>query len=191
MKEQLCGLIHDVSYSAFLTAFWPNLIATIIGVFLGVFGALWLNNRESRNASRRKIVEDRHRLQASLSILGRSVDRNYPYLQALRMQSDMNAVTLVPGLEVSTWNAVQADIMELLSDPTLRGDLARYFEWMSRINRLNDMYVDIRYRTAPTHDGLLSVTIEALTENAKKALVETERLSAQLRSLISNAQYAA
>jgi hypothetical protein len=87
-------------------------------------------------STRETARRDAARLGELRKALCDAIDRNLPVLASLAGLPD-NAIMHDSGLETAIWDVWKGDVVQLVKDPVLRGDLALFFERLERIDRLN------------------------------------------------------
>jgi len=60
----------------FLSAFWPNAAATVVGIVLGLPVALWINRLALKNAGRSTLSNQAQRLDHALQVLISAMENN-------------------------------------------------------------------------------------------------------------------
>jgi len=101
------------------SAFWPNLASTILGVAFGVPIALKLNRGNVTHAERVRAAAERARIVESLASLRRSLEGNKQRLQTLLQALERDQMPFPLVLDVSTWDALAAQLAGSLKEPDL------------------------------------------------------------------------
>lgn len=111
----------------FFKSFWPNLLATLGGVLIGVPVALWLTGRAREYQAREERAANDERLSHALEVLAVAIQDNLGLLKESRDGIAKGYVTGLP-LNVSAWDAAKSDITPLLRDTKLKVLAAHHFE---------------------------------------------------------------
>lgn len=175
------------STNGFFEAFWPNLASTVLGIFLGVPLALWVNKRMVSYGERLKAGERQQILNTALEMLGSALVANRDRLDILVESLGGNRARFDTELDLATWEAVKPVIADQLRDPLLHGRLAYHFSRLASITKLNDMYLNYAAGIAAalggsdrTRDALQVYLLVSATQQR----VEAE----ELQTLVSNSQ---
>jgi hypothetical protein len=138
----LYGLTDRFNDSSFWDAFWPNMAATFIGVALGIPSALWINRVATRASNRREQLRQIEQLRSLATTLQTSIQHN---LEPLRLLAALtpDSICWVTGLEHAIWQISQEDAVKVLSNYALKVDLARHFENLAQLEKLNDQYIKL------------------------------------------------
>jgi hypothetical protein len=136
-----------MTWEAFWIAFLPAVAAALVAVVVGIPVALWID-RVVRNLHYREIAQrDAVRLAQLSSSLSEAINRNITALQQIANLPAPSAL-YVSGLDVSLWDVWKGDVVQLLPDPVLRGDLAIFFNHLDVIERLNDQLLRLHTSAA-------------------------------------------
>jgi hypothetical protein len=176
--EGLCGLIHRFSYAAFWDAFWPNMAATFVGAALGIPAALWINRMAVRAANRQEHLREAQRLDTLATTMQATIEHN---TEPLRTLADLSpeSVCWVTGLEHAIWETSRDDVVSLLPQFELKVDLARYFENLVQLEKLNERYTAMFTEPSdqPSHAFNVRMTIHSLiTAIARQSLGRSRRV---------------
>jgi hypothetical protein len=121
----------------FWASFLPNFVATVLGAGLGVLGALWLDRTAQRRAEAQRQRERAARLREVARILVSSLRIN---ANELRVIASLGAgkMLIFPHVEFGSWPALRDEAFDLIPSMELKRDLARHFEWVTRIVAATD-----------------------------------------------------
>ncbi len=128
-------------WSGFLRDFWPNLVATVIGLILGLPIALWTNRWMLAHEQRAEGVEALARLRVGLESIRAAVVSNTRRSKQLVDLLRNNEAILDLGIDTTTWEVNRTDVVPLIRDPALRTRLGHYFERVATACRLGDALV--------------------------------------------------
>jgi hypothetical protein len=143
-----------------------QLLATWLAIFLATtFGIYAVETLDlGRRTERAEQARERQRLAAQMAV---DQARLHDALTALRSSLDHNRRQLgerggglpriivegqapwEPQLDAATWDAVQADVVSLLHDPTLAAKLARHFEEIRSLATRVDRYFQFSWAPWP------------------------------------------
>jgi hypothetical protein len=149
--EQVPELATSASaLERFLEAFWPSLASTALGVVLGLPVALWVNRRAMHWSERAKRKEEEGQLRLALGEVRASVDRNRSNAKKLQQAPGSLKLYNYPELDTMTWDAVRADIVNYLEDPSLRSMISRHYAQVAMLERYCEMYIRYSYEMHPS-----------------------------------------
>jgi len=156
--------------TSFWDTFWPTLAATVIGVIpsiaLGFPLALAVDRRVRARAAREAERQESTRLAQLRTSLCDAIDRNVRALHGLA-SLPADGIMHVSGLEVALWDVWKEDVIRLLRDPILRGDLALFFGDVLRIEGLNQELVRLYTST----DAAMAVRATETRETVRELLI--------------------
>jgi len=128
-----------MNWDSFLSDFWPNLAATVVGVTLGIPIGLWTNRKMIAHEKQTQDAEDRARfrtgLEEVLAIL-RANAFNAEVTVCILRDEVVEDVPPDPKLDSTAWEAYRSDVASMLRDPRLHVRLALYFERVALAKRL-------------------------------------------------------
>ena len=132
-----------VSENDFWITFLPNVVATLVGVILGVPIAMWLNRLSLSATNRRDEFEGRKRLRHGLEALIAALVHNQAALQAIAAQVVEGRIPFDSAIDAVAWDASRSEIVPFLRDPDLHRKAALYFSRVESLRRLTGMYLDV------------------------------------------------
>lgn len=126
--------------TTFWAQFWPDLLATLIGVVAGISGSLWWDRRRGVNA--RKVEE-----RTLLVIIGRSIVRNQQLQEQAREIADKpQGEDAVPdfAMDVGPLDAVVPRFAQLSSDAALVERVLEIHYMVREVDRKSVAWWDAR-----------------------------------------------
>jgi len=172
---------------AFLTAFWPNAAATIVGVVLGLPIALWINRLALKNAEQSNLALKVQRLDHALTVLVAAMESNLLLLESYASILADSKVTWHLNLDVSAWEAIKDDFAAELTDPDLRRQLAFHFRELNSLLSLNAEYLGFSFGTNASMSGSEQVKA-SIKANMQSMCEELQRQATQIIDLSKSAQ---
>jgi len=134
--------------------FWVQTLAGIIGVFVGVWLALVTDrHRQAKEAAERERERAEQFARARHTVLG-SVVKNTGEAIRLRSQVDKrkSSELIHTELEVSVWNAIQAQFMQACHDIDERVRFAQFFDGVRILQEFFDFHRDLQLSIAGAID---------------------------------------
>ena len=132
---------------AFLIAFWPNVVATLVGVVVGLPIALWVNRLALRGAEQTAKSGQAHRADHALQVLISAMQGNGTLLREYAEVLATAKVRWRLGLDVSAWEAIKTDFIAELTDSSLRREAAFHFSQLEVLTVLNQEYLQFIFGT--------------------------------------------
>jgi hypothetical protein len=175
---------------AFVTAFWPNAAATIVGVVLGLPVALWINRLALKNTERGAHRAQVQRLDHALQVLISAMESNQSLLAEYANVLSESKVSWRLNLDVSAWDAIKADIVAELTDPDLRRQLAFHFMKLNALRDLNQEYLGFAFGTNASMSGSEKVR-ESIKTNMKTMCEELQKHAVELVALCKTSRNSA
>lgn len=189
LNELVCGYswICSPSWGAFFSTFWPDLSATLIGVFLGFYFANAINRKMSKNDHIGVLTLKTQRLDRALQALEITINGNTELLK------DYNEKVITKGnvkwgtqIDSSAWDAVGGDLVGELTPANFRRSLAHYFKLVKDFEQLNLYYYNLVFdrqmdqphefnNLSSVNAGLQSL-IKDLVEDGPKLVKEGDRV---------------
>jgi hypothetical protein len=166
---------------AFLTAFWPNLAATLVGVALGLPIAMWVNRLALRGAERTAQKSQAQRVDHALQVLISAMQANAVLLREYAELLAAGKVKWRLALDVSAWEAIKGDFIAELTDPALRQEVAFHFSQLTVLGALNQEYLGFGFGTNASMSGA-DATRTSIGQNLKTMCNE---LSARADALVT------
>lgn len=139
----------DLVAVTFWGSLWPNLVATLVGVIVGLPTALWLNRRFLAHAHRLEQARERTQLASSLAVVSDTLSANLPRFEEVTSGVAAGLFTYDTEIDVGAWDGVRDEFPRLLHDPELLGRLASHFWRVQAFERLNQMWAE---RCLEKHD---------------------------------------
>jgi len=136
--------------SAWLVEFAVNTLAGIVGVFVGVWLALISDRRrEARTEAQREKERALQFQRARHTVLG-SIVKNTGEATRLRRRIDERKASEIihTNLEVSVWNAVQAQFMESCHDIDERVRFAQFFDGVRGLQAFFEFHRELQLSIA-------------------------------------------
>lgn len=122
--------------------FWPQFVATLGGVLIGVPLALFVDRRGRRWSQRQAQEEESKLLAQALRVLRGALEGNQRQLQGLHEHLERKAsIPLWSKIDIVSWDAVRGDILSRLGDLELAANLARHFAGIRQLVRGHDRLV--------------------------------------------------
>ena len=174
------------SMDAFLSAFWPNLAATLVGVALGLPIAMWVNRLALKGTERTTQKVQSQRVHHALQVLVSAMEANGGLLREYAQVLSVGQLKWQLGLDVSAWDAIKADFVAELTDPSLRREVAFHFSQLVVLTALNQEYLAFNFGTnASMSDS--NKTRNSIGETLKKMC---SHLSLQADNLVATSRVA-
>jgi len=174
----------------FLTAFWPNAAATIVGVVLGLPIALWINRLTLKSAEHSTLQLKVQRLEHALRVLIAAMEANLVLLADYAKVLSDSKIAWRLNLDVSAWEAIRDDLAAELTDPDLRRQLAFHFMTLKALRALNQEYLGFAFGTNASMSSAEKVR-ESIKTNMQLMCQELQAQATQLIALSKAAQHSA
>jgi hypothetical protein len=168
----------------FLTAFIPNLAATLVGVGLGLPIALWLNRLALRGAEKTSKRADAQRVDHALDVLISAMQINASLLRDYEKVLTASKVRWRLGLDVVAWDAIKADFVADLTGSSLRREVAFHFYQLAMLTTLNQEYLQFSFGTNASMSGAdatrvslrshLKTMCKELSQQSDKLILESK-----------------
>ena len=123
----------------FLTAFFANFAATVLGVLIGLPLAMWTNRKIAAHGESQRRANEESRLAHALEVVARALSHNRDRFEFLAGVLAETHATFDPALDSSAWEATKGEIAPLLRDSELQHRLAYHF---ARVQSLCDLHKD-------------------------------------------------
>lgn len=166
---------------AFLTAFWPNLAATLVGVALGLPIAMWVNRLALRGAERTARKSQAQRVDHALKVLISAMQANAVLLREYAELLESGMISWRLRLDVSAWEAIKGDFVAELTDPALRQQVAFHFSQLVVLSAINQEFLGFNFGTNASMSGARDTRTQ-LCQTLKSMCID---LSAQGESLVT------
>jgi hypothetical protein len=178
-----------LNWDTFWATFWPGLAATIVGVLLaailGIPAGLAVDRFVRRRTARETGKVEAQILERLRDHLCDAMDRNIRSLSQIAQLPD-GAIWPVTGLEVAVWDVWKADVIRLVPDPTLRGDLALFFGSLQLVEYLNRELLRVTTSVDAAMGGAdksRKLFYGLLTKNAAQAMVAGQEVRGRLATV--------
>jgi hypothetical protein len=138
-----------------LVDFFVELVAGILGVFVGVWLALIADRRrQSHEKAQREQERTQQYQRARHTVLG-SVVKNTGEASRLRNRVDQRKPSelIHTELEVAVWGAVQSQFMEACHDVDERVRFAQFFDGVRKLQAFFDFHRDLQLSIASAADN--------------------------------------
>ncbi|MDA8325457.1 MAG: hypothetical protein M0033_04495 [Nitrospiraceae bacterium] len=122
----------------FWAAFLPNLVATILGVVLGLPVALYVNRRLTERQRALDRAERTKRRDDSASVLIAACEYNMKVLDRVKELALEGKALRNPDLRSTTWDIVNHMFSPLCPDPVLLQKLSHHWLRLQRLEQLNE-----------------------------------------------------
>jgi hypothetical protein len=162
-----------------LASFLLETASGLVGVFAGVVLALWTERkRESRQQAREQAALDQDLAHARRLVLS-SVVKNTSEAKTLGsvVERDEDPYLFEISFELAVWEATQVQFMRLAAVDE-RVLLSRFFDQVSRLNRLMEFHRQLRVQLELRQMGLDSGDRSLLAQSARRlhAVAEDVRI---------------
>jgi len=129
--------------------------------------ALAIDRVVGQRATLESAKRERARLGELQKALIDAINRNATVLRSLANLRG-TAITHASGLEMAIWEVWKADVIHLVKDSVLRGDVALYFEDLERVDALNRELVRL-YTSGTCHwvclnDGTCMASLDGASD---------------------------
>jgi hypothetical protein len=129
-----------MSFVAFWGSLWPNLVATLVGVIVGLPTALWLNRRFLAHAHRLEQARERSQVASMLAVVSDTLSANLPRFKEASTAVAAGLFTYDTEIDVAAWDGVRGELPRLLNDPELLGRLSSHFSRVQAFEHLNETW---------------------------------------------------
>jgi hypothetical protein len=136
--------------SPFVQAFLPNLVATILGVVLGLPAALYVNRRLlAFQRDHERAIELRQR-DAAIDVLLGAFEYNKKVLERMKELAVEARVMRNVDLQVTAWEVAGPVLSSRCDNPRLLQQLGHHWTRLQRLEVLNAIVFDRTVGLAPT-----------------------------------------
>jgi hypothetical protein len=137
----------------FWSDFLSHLLATVIGVVIGVPIALWIHHRALMHREERRRASDRDEVAHAVDVLTLALEANRPRLQRLAQAVAQHQALYDSGLDASAWDAVQPFLTSDLGSSAIRPRLAYHFSRVAAVRGLSDLLMRYTVGAESVFDG--------------------------------------
>ena len=179
----------DAASSSFWSKFWPAVVATFVGVAVGVPGALRIQRVLTGQADRTAKQEDDNLRRNVMATLARSVRSNSVALSALhdRLANEHSGAALVTRIDLGTWEATRDEAVRLITDQPLRVALVRYVSRLAGCDRAAVVLSEALMRQWVTTGGGTNPFILPLRREVLAEISELAAISSSLEAALTDA----
>lgn len=164
---------------SFLSAFWPNAAATLVGIVFGLPIAMWVNRLALKSIERAALKSQSQRLDHALQVLISAMETNKGILREYTQVLSESKVRWRLSLDISAWDAIKTDFISELTDPSLRRNLAFHFAQLLFLTNLNQEYLGFAFGTNASMSGSAK-TKESICTNLKTMCEELDQHAGEL-----------
>lgn len=172
--------------SQFLDQFWAQVVATILGIAIGIPVAFFLD----RKARARDQTEERnHRIERTAEIatlLVGSLEHNRSMVTSIRTSVGNGLGLLEMGLDRARWAMVSNEASRLFTDADLVGEIAHIYEELDGLERLVLLHRDYeigQLSTIPDAGSVRPQLIDAVQTNADDVKTKIDNVLPRLTPL--------
>lgn len=173
----------------FFDQFWPNLVATGLGIALGIPAALSGERLlERRRDTADKARRDQRRAILAMSLI-ESLEHNHEMLEQVRSTIATRGQGFFGlGFDIGRWEMVRTEASVLFEDVELVGSLASLYEELTKVEELVDLHRDYEVgslSSSPHAPTVLTQLVEHLTEHCESLLAAIDDLLGKLRTYLN------
>jgi hypothetical protein len=175
--------LWPITVEQFFANFWPNLVATVGGVAIGIPAGLFLSNLAQRRQAESERGASNERLYHGLDVLTVAVRENLQLLKQVQTAfGKPNAYVTGLPLNTSAWDAAKADITPALRNTKLKVQLASHFEQLTLFSSHVERHAEYFIGMPATLFGA-----ESIRQRLGNQLVEfTNRLVTEAEQLLAD-----
>jgi hypothetical protein len=168
---------------AFWQSFVSNAFATLIGITLGVYGALWLNNYQERKTEKERKKKILKSLYDELDYCKTELDR-----MADRENIKLESGVLSSILRNEIWNAYSdGGELEWIKDVSLIAQIADSYYSIRAVSDLADRYYDsVQYATEESSARRINEVFDTLVLAINYSAGSVRETMDTIRGLIPN-----
>ena len=174
--------------------YWPNFVATISGLLIGIPISLWLDRKITSWRERDKREEERQRIIQASEMLFQAFDGNNAQMKSLEdtVRQKMGKENL--EIDYTAWDAIKPDVIHYLHNPTLQYGLSRHFSRMEYLVKVSDMYTSYQFGiesaviTKKNRKRIVKALVEYLLDLIPELIEEANKLRCDLEKETLNIQ---
>lgn len=165
----------------FFEGFWPNFIATALGILIGIPAALWVNRYAVKAAEAAQRNTEKQRLQQALDVVSRAIKGNKALVDQVVAMLPSGYVWGLP-LDLSAWEVTQGEIIPYLRDASVQQRLAYHFSQLNLLVKQVDLHTS--YHIGVT--SALSNAAQIRTAIGPQIVAMANRLSGEASQLVAD-----
>lgn len=180
-----------INTSEFFKDFLPGFIATVLGIPIALPFALWTNSLIVAQTEKAKQKEEAASLFRSLTAIKEALTFNSLHFGIMLQTFKDNRIPLDDHVDSSTWDAVKADVVQYLDDPSLKRRIAYHFSRMKELHRLQAVYIENTVGTTaslwqepPLKQGLSEYLPEMIAKLLKEAQLLSEAIDLEQAKIL-------
>jgi hypothetical protein len=152
--------------------FFSNLIATIIGVILGLPLALLTNRLIVSIEQKKERIKIQNRTYKALQYLINPIDANIGLMVKLQETIIVGKGKINFEINYSAWEGIKSDIIQYVQNPILKYDASRYFTRMKYLIKVNDYYLSLLFMVINCNKKSIKVILDENLKNTSFYLCE-------------------
>ncbi len=145
---------QQTTCAPFWGTFWPDLVATLVGVGLGLPIGLYINSRLIKSTRGAEERARKDALARAAAALRWSITWNGEKAELLVRDIRQGDVPIMTPLETERWEATKAEFVRVAHDPELQARVAYFFDQVRRAGVTADRWFEFKF-------GMSSSTVTA------------------------------